>query len=205
MTADCEPHPRARSRNSLHHTSRIRRRRNRKKKIRFRARNIVHVEFLHARLCHFCGAHRRFREIVIKLHSDAVLRRSGNGRICSLLRVALLRATLLRARGLRRGTRLARRCRLLPATIARRCITGRAGARYRLVNESSPPRRQQREGENGGVSAAIRQRCFSSQRPIRRYRPPRPASPRYHYGHARWKRRAESDCPALTARFAVAI
>ena len=185
MAADREPHTRARSRDPLHHALRILRRRNRKKKIRFRARNIVHVEFLHARLRDFCGAHWRFREIVIKLHGDAVLRRPGRGRICSLLRLALLRATLLRARRLRRGTRVAPRRRLLPATTARRCIIGCAGACNRLVNENSPPRRQQGEGENGGVSAAIRQRCFSSRRPIRCYRPPRPSSTRYHYGHAR--------------------
>lgn len=74
MAADREPHTRARSRDPLHHALRILRRRNRKKKIRFRARNIVHVEFLHARLRDFCGAHWRFREIVIKLHGDAVLR-----------------------------------------------------------------------------------------------------------------------------------
>jgi hypothetical protein len=117
MAADREPHTRARSRDPLHHALRILRRRNRKKKIRFRARNIVHVEFLHARLRDFCGAHWRFREIVIKLHGDAVLRGPGRGRICSLLRLALLRATLLRARRLRRGTRVAPRRRLLPAPV----------------------------------------------------------------------------------------
>ena len=62
-------------------------------------------------------------------------------RICSLLRVSLLRAGRLLVRRLRRSARLACRRLLLPVCVSHR--------------------RQQRDRENGGVSAAIHQRWFS--------------------------------------------